>query len=116
VAGRSFTRASWLAYSRTVFEEDFGPQGEIALTLANDRGQELRYRLPVPPAGCQSLTPLQADVLTALGQQTLSARELAARSGYALNTYFRRMLTDLRRRGLIEHTGNGWRRLPPGGR
>ena|ERR1051325_4819809 len=109
----SFTRASWLAYARTVFEEDFGPQAEVTLILRNASGQELSYRLPAPPPSSQAeLTPMQRDMLSGLGAQTLSAREIATAAGYALNTYFRRMLTDLRRRGLVIYTPAGWQRVP----
>ncbi len=56
------------------------------------------------------LSQREQDILEALGDQTMTADELAKRSGYKLDGYFRSLLTRLRKRGLLLNLRPGYRR------
>ena len=73
-------------------------------------------RLPMPDAGTDELTDAERLVLDALGERVQrSPRWIAERAGFS-ESYVRRVLTRLRRRGLVVRAGHyhrgGWLRVP----
>jgi hypothetical protein len=63
-----------------------------------------------PSAPADGSPDMQADIWEALGEDALTARQLADRSGYRLNSYFRTTLARMRREGKLIHTPEGYRR------
>lgn len=73
-------------------------------------------RLPMPDAGTDELTEAERLVLDALGERVQrSPRWIAEQAGFS-ESYVRRVLTRLRRRGLVVRAGHyhhgGWLRVP----
>lgn len=108
--------SDWLAQARELWESAYGPQAEpVRVTLSAGGDQRVTYLIPVRPTPDthQGLSQLEADVLTALGRETLPAREIARKAGYRLNSHFRQVLADMRRRGLLTLTLDGYQVQTP---
>ena len=58
----------------------------------------------------EPLSQREQDIMDALGDQTLTAEELAKRAGYRLDGYFRSLLSRLRKRGLLVNLRPGYQR------
>ena len=63
----------------------------------------------------EPLSERERDILDALGDQTMTAEELAKRAGYKLDGYFRSLLSRLRKRGLLMNLRPGYRRVEKSG-
>jgi hypothetical protein len=59
----------------------------------------------------EPLSQREQDILDAVGDQTLTAEELANRAGYKLDGYFRSLLARLRKRGLLINLRPGYRKV-----
>jgi hypothetical protein len=62
------------------------------------------------PAAAKPLRGMKADILQAMGADVLAPREIAAKAGNSLNSYFRKTLREMRREGLIRAVGGGYER------
>ncbi len=54
-------------------------------------------------------------IVEALGSDTMPAKKIARRSGYAYSARLRSTLADLVRRGILTHGPDGYRRAPGDG-
>lgn len=109
------THADWLRGARDAFAGQFGSAtGELIITVRDALGNRLTLRSVGTESNraASDLKPIEQDILQAIGRDTIPAREVAARAGYKLNAYFRRILSDMRKRGLLTLTLDGYQ-LPP---
>jgi hypothetical protein len=58
----------------------------------------------------EPLNVREQDIMDALGDQRLTAEELAKRAGYKADGYFRSLLSRLRKRGLLVNLRPGYQR------
>jgi hypothetical protein len=63
-----------------------------------------------PDSAPDSLSEIEQDALTALGDRERTGRDLAQRAGYQFNSHFRTIMSALRRRGYVTATRTGYRR------
>ena len=67
---------------------------------------------PEPTGIPDGLKDIERNIIEALGSQSMTARQLAERAGYRLNSHFREVLASLRRRQLLNHDDDGYRLGP----
>jgi hypothetical protein len=67
--------------------------------------------LPPPPPLAADLSPLQRDILAAVGPRPLTSKILATRAGRVYNSSFRTSLAQLVEMGHIRRTRSGYTRV-----
>lgn len=67
------------------------------------------------PAGADdsSLSEQERTILQALGDKTITPKQLAPKAGYPYNSRFRSAIASLKKKGRIERTPNGCRVVTP---
>lgn len=54
------------------------------------------------------LNKTEKTIIEALGYETLTVEELTIKSGYEVSDYFRRILTSLRKHGILDNKRPGY--------
>ena len=131
------TLSEWLAHGRALLAEaPGGAGGPVTVTLRNEAtGAFLAYGLPAsvgvgtlgvsagttPEGGglpAWAFSPLERDVLRALGDEVLQGKQVAAALRVGDNGDFRALMANLVKRGVLESGGEGyrvaWPSLPAG--
>jgi hypothetical protein len=63
---------------------------------------------PVPDTLPAGLPDIQLNILDAVGDKHLTARQIAQAAGYRLTNHFRGVLAGMRRAGLLQHDDAGY--------
>jgi hypothetical protein len=107
-------RSEWLRTARDILMEDCGQtQGTITLTLQDSLGNRIRYTLPPeqgPITVALALSPMEAAIVRALGAGCMIGKRLASAAGYAYNSQFRTIVSNLceRRPPVLQKTEQGY--------
>ncbi len=115
-----------LSLASEILRSSFGqPDGPVIVTIRDQAGHRLSISSPGkrfrPTAEDEGLpepeTPMEQDILEALGEKTLRGEEICRLSGYTWGGTFRGRLARMSSAGLLEKTGSGYRVNPrPGQR
>ncbi len=113
-------RSEWLRTARDILTEDYGQtQGDIVVTIQDSLGNTIRYTL-TPEQGslllAAALSPMEADIVRALGDGCMIGKRLASAAGYVYNSQFRTIVANLceRRPPVLRKTDQGYRVVSAG--
>jgi hypothetical protein len=113
-------RGEWLRTARDILMEDCGQnQGSIVVTLQDSQGNTIRYAL-TPEQGpltvALALSPIEADIVRALGAGVMIGKRLASAAGYSYNSQFRTIVSNLceRRPPVLQKTEHGYQIISTG--
>jgi len=113
-------RSEWLRTARDILTEDCGQvQGSIVVTLQDSQGNTIRYTLTPehgPLTVALALSPIEADIVRALGGGVMIGKRLASAAGYSYNSQFRTIVSNLceRRPPVLQKTEQGYQVISAG--
>lgn len=99
-----------LRSGRALLESHFGPsRNKIRITIADGSGHLLVIALPLRQlADPEPATPMEQDILEAIGDSVMRGQELAKRSGYRWGSRFRMTLSKMCKSGLLVRRDTGY--------
>lgn len=100
-------RAQLQAAAYALLSRMISAPGSVTVSVADELASVSITVAPiVVPA---PLSDMERAIVQALGNRTLTAKALAPAAGYRYSSYFRKVLADMTRRGLILRTADGYR-------